>query len=975
MIRLKDIKMKTKLISLLLFVGILCLILGGGVSMIVASRALMKKAHDELEAVSEIKKEELRVCFAERKEDMAVLLDTVAAFRDAAFEKLKTVQELKKAQIEDLFVRIQTDVVSLSKSDDILLLYNELKAYHDEMNFNRSGPFDVSTDEYKRIYEKYSGRLINYVKQYGYYDMFLICAAHGHVMFTAAGESDLGTNLGHGQYKHEGLAHLWRKVIKSESVLIEDFSLYSPSNGQQAAFIGAPIYDHSNMILGVIALQIPTGSINTIVQRRQGMGESGETYLVGKTEDIVTAYRSSRVVKKGEIGEEKSGDAIDKALSGKSGQEIKTGSTGDMEIISYDHLKIPGLNWAVISTISLEEAIVPKKEGEREDFYTKYIRKHGYYDLFLIHPEGKVFYSVSREADYHTNILSGEYAESGLGILAREILQSRQYGFADFAPYAPSNNRPAAFVSQPLIHGNEVLLIVAVQISTKDINRIMQQRKGMGKTGETYLVGSDKLMRSDSYKDKTNRSIEASFANPSNGSVDTEAVAEALSGRTGQKIITGYQGNRVLSAYAPFKIEDTTWAMISEIDEDEIREPINHLMFWIVIIGLSIAAVIVIFAFFIAKGISDSLGKGVDFAKIVAAGDLTAKIDIDQKDEIGVLADAMREMVLKLREVVGDVKGIADNVAHGSEEMNAGAEQMSVSAEQMSQGSSEQASSAEEVSASMEQMTASIRQNADNAQQTEKIALKSAENARESRNAVIKTADTMKDIAKTISIIEEISRQTDLLALNAAIEASRAGEYGKGFTVVASEVRKLAEQSRKAAAKIDKLSCSSVKIAEKAGEMLEMLVPEIQKTAELVQEISAASNEQSSGAEQINNGIQQLNHVIQENAAASEEVSSTAEEMASTTGMLSSQAERLRTMIEFFKVDDTDRKKTDRKKKDGDVSGDSAEKSSLLNKREKQSKSKAERDGAEEETAKSVGKIVFDMEGTEDDSETEFERY
>jgi len=195
----------------------------------------------------------------------------------------------------------------------------------------------------------------------------------------------------------------------------------------------------------------------------------------------------------------------------------------------------------------------------------------------------------------------------------------------------------------------------------------------------------------------------------------------------------------------------------------------------------------------------------------------------------------------------------------------------------------------------MEEMSSNIKQNADNAQQTEKIALKAAHDAKEGGQAVTETVSAMKDIAMKISIIEEIARQTNLLALNAAIEAARAGEHGKGFAVVATEVRKLAERSQTAAAEISKLSSSSVEVAEKAGEMLTRIVPDIQKTAELVQEISAASNEQNTGADQINKAIQQLDQVIQENASATEEMASTAEE-------LSSQAVQLQDIIGFFRT-------------------------------------------------------------------------
>jgi methyl-accepting chemotaxis protein len=291
----------------------------------------------------------------------------------------------------------------------------------------------------------------------------------------------------------------------------------------------------------------------------------------------------------------------------------------------------------------------------------------------------------------------------------------------------------------------------------------------------------------------------------------------------------------------------------------------------------------------ISRSITIPLSEGVEAANSLANGDLTVSLESKSKDETGLLILAMSEMAEKLRDVVTNVKEAANNVASGSQ-------QMSSTAEQLSQGATEQAASAEEASSSMEEMTSNIKQNTENAMQTDKIAVKVSEDAVVGGEAVKETVKAMKDIAEKINIIEEIARQTNMLALNAAIEAARAGEHGKGFAVVASEVRKLAERSQYAAAEISQLSLNSTRIAEKAGNLLETIVPEIRKTAELVQEITVASNEQNQGAEQINKAMQQLDQVIQQNAGASEEMSATAEE-------LSSQASALQDMIAFFKLE------------------------------------------------------------------------
>jgi methyl-accepting chemotaxis protein len=273
-------------------------------------------------------------------------------------------------------------------------------------------------------------------------------------------------------------------------------------------------------------------------------------------------------------------------------------------------------------------------------------------------------------------------------------------------------------------------------------------------------------------------------------------------------------------------------------------------------------------------------------AEQIAQGDLTVKLN--ERSPQDKLMHALSAMVTGLTQTVEEIRTIAGEVASASQSI-------STASVQVSKGASSQAASAEEASSSMEEMVSNIRQNADNAQQTDKIANKSAKDAQESGRSAVEAVTAMKEIASKISIIEEIARQTNLLALNAAIEAARAGEHGKGFAVVAAEVRKLAERSQKAAAEINHLSATTLNVSEKSGEMLAKLVPDIQRTAELVQEITAASKEQDTGAEQINKALQQLEQVIQQNASA-------AEEMASTTEELTGQSEQLVSALGFFRT-------------------------------------------------------------------------
>ena len=289
-------------------------------------------------------------------------------------------------------------------------------------------------------------------------------------------------------------------------------------------------------------------------------------------------------------------------------------------------------------------------------------------------------------------------------------------------------------------------------------------------------------------------------------------------------------------------------------------------------------------------GIILPVNEAIAVLKEMEQGDLTQTVNGDYKGQLKDFKDTVNNTIAKLSQVISEVNGAASNIASASEEVSA-------TAQSMSQATSEQAASVEETSASVEQMSASINQNTENAKVTDGMATQASSEAIQGGDAVKKTVSAMKSIAGKIGIIDDIAYQTNLLALNAAIEAARAGEHGKGFAVVAAEVRKLAERSQVAAQEIGELASSSVEMAESAGKLLDTIVPSIKKTADLVQEIAAASEEQSSGVGQINSAMDQLNKITQQNASSSEELAATSEEM-------SGQAAQLQDLIAFFTVAD-----------------------------------------------------------------------
>ncbi len=431
---------------------------------------------------------------------------------------------------------------------------------------------------------------------------------------------------------------------------------------------------------------------------------------------------------------------------------------------------------------------------------------------------------------------------------------------------------------RPLKIANEIIGILFVGMPEKDMKNIKElfSQKRYLQSGYPYIISNKGTLIVHPTKEGS------TFANE-----DFFKKIIELKGENGKTTYL-WEGQKKIQ-YSKYIKEIESYIVVS-LYEREVLQTLNHLRNILILSIIFSILIIIAINSFISRSISVTIQKGVDFARKISEGDLTAELNIHQKDEIGILASSLTQMVEKLRKIVSGINRGAIEIATASQ-------QISIGAQKLSQGANWQAAAAEEVSTSMEEMAANIQQNTENAIQTEKISLQAKQSMDLMEVSGKKSITSIKDIASKITIINDIARQTNILALNAAVEAARAGEQGRGFAVVAGEVRKLAERSKIAADEIALISKSSVSVTEESDKLINSLTPEIDRTAQLVQKITSASNEQATGVDQVNHALNDLNQIIQQNAASSEELATSAEELAS-------QAEQLKKMISFLKIKD-----------------------------------------------------------------------
>ncbi|MDS4027534.1 MAG: methyl-accepting chemotaxis protein [Candidatus Contendobacter sp.] len=827
--------LRVKLITLFMITGLIPFGIAVYYSLDRASQVLEAQIVQATEGTREARKLSVISFFNNRTANTATLAETIKGFWAKGQVKQEALHDLKKQRIEQFFANFYKAVDAVRQNPTTV---EDLKRLSAALAKGLDSP------EYKQAHALAQKNVAAVTHLTGGSDIMLVDAA-GTAVFSSAGGSDQGSNVKTGVLKDSGLARLFSKT--HDRVGIEDFSPYEPTN-TLTAFIGGPVVDGNGQYLGLVAFEIPTDFINSIMQNRIGMGETFESYLVGKWGDKVT-LRSDRVIAKGQIGDAKSGPDIDAIMAGKSGIETKIGEFDKLyKVTLYAPLQIPGLQWGIITVGTAEQQATPTNlDNAKTDYFQDYIKRFDIADLLLVAPNGQVFYSVAHHADYQTNLNNGPYSDTHLAKLFRKVHDSKQISFADFEPYAPWNNEARGFIAVPIISQGELLMVMIEHVSAAETNKLMAVRSGLGKSGDSYLIGFDKLLHSDSLQDST-RNVKDAFADPNKNRVVNASVDAIVGGKTSEvnEFYKDYWGHDVVGAFTTVDVLGSKWIVFIKQDLTEAFEPVtalrNAMAIMAVVVAIAIALLALLVAGLIARPI---IGMAGTITQIAANRDLTLAVPVESRDEIGRMSAAFNQMMRVIRDAFGVVSSTATTVDVSASEV---AKRASANRER-AQAEAEQSETAAKIIAEMGTTAGEVSQAS--------VAQKEA--ADRSNTTVVSLLKAMQDVATSATAQnQEVNTTMDRVAemgqtgAKVVETARQQGDKVVDVTQSVNQIAQAVDEMNKAVAQATEFGRSVAQAAEAGSRSVASTVSGMRSIAESSEQISEIIGVITEIAEQTN---------------------------------------------------------------------------------------------------------------------------
>ncbi len=932
--KLGNIKLTGKMVLAMVFVGLVPLAIASYVNSSAAGTALKDATVNQLGSLRSVKKSQIENYFKRIENQVRTLsesrmvIDAVQEFK-SAYRSLPDDLNVSDEQLQEYRQKLatyyngqfgrefasqnggSTDTSSLvpSSPSSIVSQYLYIAANPSALGSKDSLDYSDDGSPYSQTHKKFHPALRSYLGKFGFYDIFLVDPESGNIVYSVFKEIDYGTSITTGPYSDTNFADAVSSALASsaDGATLVDFEAYLPSYNGPASFIASPIYEGSTLE-GVLVFQMPIGEINAIMQERSGLGETGETYLVGS--DLLMRSQSRFADENTILSTRIETAATAAVFTGAVDAMVVNDYRGIPVISSYAQLSIEGVDWALLAEIDESEALAAVGSLVKHAVLVA-LGAVAFVIVIAFFFARSMIRPITAAAEVAGNIAEGDLSNSidtssgdELGSLLKSLstmqdnLQSRieadRVAMAEAGRIRQALNNVNGNV---MIADNDLNIIYMNEAVTELFGEVEAEfRQHIPSFNASKLMGSciDVFHKNPAHQRGLLASLNTTFESEINvGDCTMNIVANPVFADDGERLGTVVEWTNRTQEIAIEKevqnVVDNALAgdlsnRIALEDKDGFFERLSHGVNELV--GVA------------EKVIDDT----IRVLSAMADGKLTETIDEDYEGRFGILKDDANTTVAKLTEVVGNIQTSAASVKTGADEISQGNTDLS-------QRTEEQASSLEETASSMEEMTSTVRQNADNAGQANQLAKAAREQAEKGGSVVNNAVTAMgeinassKKISDIIGVIDEIAFQTNLLALNASVEAARAGEQGRGFAVVASEVRNLAGRSATAAKEIkDLIEDSGRKVDEgsrlvnESGETLEEIVTGVKKVTDIVGEIAAASQEQSAGIDEVNKAITQMDELTQQNAALVEEAAAASES-------LGEQADDLDQMMTFFTV-------------------------------------------------------------------------